>query len=112
MVTVRRGGKAYQDQNAIKKDHHERRKTRPYILNGLKMGMDWALLLTGLIFGARQRSAISKPMRKLSTTNGRQHEDDENFRKFDQHVANYTKRALHADDEKSFRHEGKRDMEG
>ena len=29
MVTVNNGGNAYQDQKATKKDHHERRKTRP-----------------------------------------------------------------------------------
>lgn len=29
MVTVSSGGNAYQDQNAIKNDHPERRKTRP-----------------------------------------------------------------------------------
>lgn len=29
MVTDKSGGKAYHDQNAMKKDHQERRKTRP-----------------------------------------------------------------------------------
>ena len=52
MVAVIRGGKAYQLQKAMKKPHHESRKTRPYMLRGFKTGMDLALWLTGLISGA------------------------------------------------------------
>lgn len=52
MVSVISGGKAYQLQKAMKKPHHESRKTRPYMLIGLNAGIDLALWLTGLISGA------------------------------------------------------------
>ena len=32
------------------------------MLKGLRIGIDWALLFTGLMMGARQRMAISKPI--------------------------------------------------
>lgn len=52
MVSVIKGGKAYQLQKAMKNPHHESRKTRPYMLRGFKAGTDFALWLTGLISGA------------------------------------------------------------
>jgi hypothetical protein len=38
-------GEAYHDQNAMKKPRYEKKKTRPYLSNGLKTGMDVAFLL-------------------------------------------------------------------
>ena len=52
IVSVKRGGKAYQLQKATKKPHQESKKTRPYVLKGFRAGMDLALWLTGLMFGA------------------------------------------------------------
>jgi hypothetical protein len=45
---------AYQDQNAMKKPHHEKKNTLPYWLTGLRTGIDLAFLLMGLIVGAVQ----------------------------------------------------------
>jgi len=42
---VLRGNMAYQDQNAMKKPRYEKKNTRPYLLTGLKMGIDLAFLL-------------------------------------------------------------------
>ncbi len=58
MVSVINGGKAYQLQKAMKKPHHESKKTRPYMLRGFKAGMDLALWFTGFIFGAFHSRAI------------------------------------------------------
>lgn len=35
----------YQDQKAMKKPRYEKKKTLPYLLTGLKTGMDFAFLL-------------------------------------------------------------------
>lgn len=42
----------------MKKPHQEKKKTLPYWLIGLKMGMDLAFLLMGLMVGADQRTEI------------------------------------------------------
>jgi hypothetical protein len=55
-------GNAYHDQKAIKKPIHEKKKTRPYWLTGLKTGMDLAFLLYGLSSGAAQSLLIVKPI--------------------------------------------------
>jgi len=60
MTSLRSGGKAYHDQNAIMKPNHEKKNTLPYMLIGLSAGMDSAFKLTGLNFGARHKVAISK----------------------------------------------------
>lgn len=62
MVMGNRGGTAYHDQKAIMKPNHEKKKTLPYLLNGLRIGIDRALPLTGLISGACQRVAMLNPM--------------------------------------------------
>lgn len=54
MVRDNNGGKAYQDQKAIKKPNQEKKKTLPYLLKGLRIGMERAFPLTGLISGACQ----------------------------------------------------------
>lgn len=56
MVTDSSGGKAYQLQNAIKKPNQEKNQTRPYILIGLRPGIDRALWLIGLTSGALKSS--------------------------------------------------------
>lgn len=43
-----------QDQKAIKKPHQEKKNTLPYLLKGLRTGIDRAFPLTGLISGACQ----------------------------------------------------------
>ena len=43
MVTVKSGGKAYQDQKAMKKPNQEKKKTRPYMSKRLNTGMERAL---------------------------------------------------------------------
>ena len=43
----------YHAQKAIMKPNHEKKKTRPYMLMGLKKGMERAFRLIGLISGAR-----------------------------------------------------------
>lgn len=60
MTSLRSGGKAYHDQNAIMKPNHEKKNTLPYMLIGLKAGMDSAFKLTGLTFGARHKAVIAK----------------------------------------------------
>jgi len=52
MTSGRSGGKAYHDQNAIMKPNHEKKNTRPYMLNGLRAGILLAFLLTGFTRGA------------------------------------------------------------
>lgn len=42
----------YHDQNANMKPNHEKKKTRPYLLTGLKMGTERAFWLMGLTSGA------------------------------------------------------------
>jgi hypothetical protein len=64
IVTDRSGGKAYHDQKAMKKPNHPKKKTRPYMLVGLRNGMERALWLTGFTSGACQRDASLKPMMK------------------------------------------------
>jgi hypothetical protein len=78
MTSLRRGGKAYlhlrlaelideaeveilhayHDQNAMKKPNHEKKKTRPYLLKGLKKGMERAFLLMGLTSGSFHRNEM------------------------------------------------------
>ena len=62
MTSLRSGGKAYHDQNAIMKPNHEKKNTLPYMLIGLSAGMDSAFKLTGFNFGARHKVVISKPI--------------------------------------------------
>lgn len=62
MTSARRGGKAYHDQKAIMKPNHEKKKTRPYLLKGLRIGIVSAFLLTGLTRGAFQKVVMSKPI--------------------------------------------------
>jgi hypothetical protein len=38
-------GVSYHDQNAMKKPMYEKKNTRPYLLTGLKTGIDRAFLL-------------------------------------------------------------------
>ena len=47
-----KGGKANHDRNATKKPSHEKKKTLPYRLIGLKIGIDSALNVRGLTSGA------------------------------------------------------------
>ena len=60
------GGKAYHDQKATKKPNQEKKKTRPYWLNGFKAGMVRAFLLMGLTTGADHR--LETPMFKVLIT--------------------------------------------
>lgn len=53
---MQRWDKTYHDQNAMKNPNHEKKKTLPYLLTGLKTGMDLALWFTGLSSGLRQRT--------------------------------------------------------
>lgn len=46
-----------QDMKAIMKPHQEKKKTRPNLLIGLKIGMDLAFPLIGFTSGAVQRAA-------------------------------------------------------
>ena len=62
IMSLRSGGKAYHDKNAIRKPNHEKKNTLPYMLNGLSTGMDSAFMLIGLTFGARHKDVISKPI--------------------------------------------------
>jgi hypothetical protein len=55
----------YQDQKAMKKPIHEKKKTRPYLLTGLKTGIDLAFLLYGLRSGAAQSLFTAKPIVKI-----------------------------------------------
>jgi hypothetical protein len=55
-------GETYHDQNAMKKPRYEKKKTRPYLLIGLKTGIDRAFLLYGLSSGADQSVFREKPM--------------------------------------------------
>lgn len=45
----------YQDKKATKKPNHEKKKVRPYLLMGLRIGIDLAFLVMGLTSGASQR---------------------------------------------------------
>jgi len=74
MVTESKGGKAYlqagqcrcreyragactnQAQNEMKNPHQEKKNTRPYLLTGLRTGIERAFLLIGLMAGAFQRT--------------------------------------------------------
>jgi hypothetical protein len=51
----------YQDQNAIMKPNHEKKKTRPWMLITLNRGTERALWLIGLSSGAFQSNAGLKP---------------------------------------------------
>jgi hypothetical protein len=46
----------------MKKPRYEKKKTRPYLLTGLKTGMDFAFFEIGLISGALQSCFNSNPM--------------------------------------------------
>jgi hypothetical protein len=46
--------------NATINPHQEKKKTRPYTLNGFKPGIDLAFLLIGLTSGALKRTRGSK----------------------------------------------------
>lgn len=54
MVKVSSGGNAYQDQKATKKPNQAKLMTRPYMLMGLRTGIDRAFRLMGFISGACQ----------------------------------------------------------
>ena len=61
--TIRRSfDRTYQDQKATKKPNQAKLNTRPYTLIGLRIGIERALPLTGLISGAFHRRAGLKPM--------------------------------------------------
>src|SRR5579871_769248 len=62
IISLRSGGKAYHDQNAIMKPNHEKKNTLPYMLKGLSAGIDSAFKLIGLTFGARHKDVIVKPI--------------------------------------------------
>jgi hypothetical protein len=55
-----RGLRPYQDMKATMNPHQEKKKTRPYTLNGFKAGIDLAFLLIGLSSGALKRIRGSK----------------------------------------------------
>lgn len=66
--TVRRTfGRTYHDQKATKKPNHAKLNTRPYMLMGLKTGIERALRLTGLMSGAFHSRAGLKPMVKYQS---------------------------------------------
>jgi hypothetical protein len=52
----------YHDQNANKNPNHEKKNTRPYLLTGLRTGMERAFWFIGLISGDFQRSEILNPI--------------------------------------------------
>jgi hypothetical protein len=52
----------YHERNAIMKPNHEKKNTLPYMLIGLKAGIDLAFLDTGLTSGALKRIKGSKPI--------------------------------------------------
>ena len=52
----------YQAQKAIMKPSHEKKKTRPCLSKGLRIGTLRAFLVTGLSAGARQRSETLNPI--------------------------------------------------
>ena len=54
--------KTHHDKKAIMNPSHAKKKTRPYLLKGLRTGIDRAFPLTGLISGACQRVATLNPM--------------------------------------------------
>ena len=51
-----RGGKVYQAQKATMKPNQEKKNTRPYMLIGLKKGMERAFRLIGFTSGASHRT--------------------------------------------------------
>jgi hypothetical protein len=57
MTSDKSGGKAYHDQKAIMKPNQEKKNTLPYMLKGLRAGIDLAFLLTGFTNGACHRVA-------------------------------------------------------
>ncbi len=61
-LRLTRGGKVYQAQKAIMNPNHEKKNTRPYMLMGLKKGIDRAFRLIGFTSGADQRSESLNPM--------------------------------------------------
>jgi hypothetical protein len=52
----------YHDRKAIRKPNQEKKKVRPYLLMGLRMGMDRAFLLIGLVSGALHNWETAKGM--------------------------------------------------
>lgn len=52
----------YHDQKAMKNPRYEKKKTRPYLSTGLKIGMDFAFFVMGFTSGALQSCLSSKPM--------------------------------------------------
>ena len=63
------GGKAYHDKNATMKPSHEKKNTRPYGFTTLNIGIERALLVTGLTLGLTKRNSIElkvmfKPLTK------------------------------------------------
>jgi hypothetical protein len=61
-VILTSGGNAYHERKAIINPNQAKKKTLPYLLMGLRIGIDRAFLLTGLISGACHRVATLKPM--------------------------------------------------
>jgi hypothetical protein len=49
----------------MKKPRYEKKKTRPYLLTGLKTGIDLAFMLRGLTSGADQSMFMAKGMMKV-----------------------------------------------
>ncbi len=81
-LNVPEGGNVYQAQKAIMNPNQEKKNTRPYMLMGLKKGIDRAFRLIRFTSGADQRSESLSPMvaclstgwvetdKKLSTAGG------------------------------------------
>jgi hypothetical protein len=61
------GGKAYHDKNATINPNQEKKKTLPYLSNGLNIGTDVALWVLGLISGEDMRSLKKFPAMAVKT---------------------------------------------
>jgi hypothetical protein len=60
------GDYTHHDQNAMKNPRYEKKNTLPYLFTGLKIGIDFAFLLIGLISGALHSCLSSNPMAWIS----------------------------------------------
>lgn len=60
----------YQERNATKNPDHEKKKVRPYLLSGFRIGIERALRLMGLTSGASQRCEALKPIFQARLGNG------------------------------------------
>lgn len=57
-----KSGYTHHDQNAMKNPRYEKKNTLPYLFTGLKIGIDFAFLLIGLISGALHSCLSSNPI--------------------------------------------------